>query len=112
MTLGELIVNSRNIGDQFASWFLIDTNVESIELLGNSEEGYRVEVKVKKDELAIHKRLLDRYREVYDKTQAKLDQLREKAPESFCKVQCPNGCTLQDKYKCEKYMSFIDTLEE
>lgn len=47
MTLGELIVKSRNIGDQFTSWFLIDTNVESIELLGNSEEGYRVEVKIK-----------------------------------------------------------------
>lgn len=47
MNLGEAIVDMEKIGNQFASWYLIDTNIESIKLVGNNKDGYNVEVKVK-----------------------------------------------------------------
>lgn len=47
MNLGEVIVDMEKIGNQFASWYLIDTNIESIKLVGNDKDGYKLEVKVK-----------------------------------------------------------------
>lgn len=63
MNLGELIVKARNIGDRFASWFLIDTNVDSIELLGDDMEGYRIKVKLKQE--PINEEELDKLAEEY-----------------------------------------------
>lgn len=51
MDLGELICKLQKIGGLFSSWFGIDSNVESLELIGNSEDGYRVEAKLKKQEV-------------------------------------------------------------
>lgn len=46
MDLGTLINTLRDIGDQFASWYGIETNIESAEL--KYEDGkYSVELKVK-----------------------------------------------------------------
>ena len=49
MDLGELIYQLRAIGNNFAAWNGIETNIESAELKYDENNGYSVELKVKKD---------------------------------------------------------------